>query len=614
MPPSTMRSATTAHCTRSPRYFGMITPRLIGADLVAGAADALQPGGHRRRRLDLDDEVDGAHVDAELEAGRRDDGGQAARLERLLDLRALLARDRAVVGAGDLDDAVAVGGGAVAPAGLARPPTPPWPGWAAGPRAKEAPKGLTPDEPVRPVDVERAPARARGCRSGRSVAISLSRLVSRSAVRRLLLNTMVERCCSTRSTMRSSTAGQIDARGSAPAADPPRTGPVDSPRAAMSSTGTTTCTSMVLAARRLHDDDLARAAEEARDLVDRAHRRRQADPLRGRARAARRAARGVSARWAPRLVPDTACTSSTMTVSTPRSDSRAAEVSTRNSDSGVVMKTSGGTLLKRRRSSAGVSPERMPTAMSGTGRSSRCDGLPDAGQRRAQVALDVDGERLERADVEHAAAVPGLLRDGRRGQPVERPQERRQRLAAAGRRDDEGVAAGGDGVPGALLGGRRRLEGAREPGPRRGGEAVERGHRSILVPAGDAARSAVLAQPRPHVGALRVDLQPLAPRPLDRGAGELRRRSRGPRSGGGTIVWVMATVLALALVGEVGGRALHLAPRSGSGRAGASRRRPCTAASPRARPPLPPRAPAGGRQVRSRRSVSLAPTTDRTTA
>ena len=36
-------------------------------DLVAGAADALQAARHRRRRLDLDDEIDRAHVDAELE-------------------------------------------------------------------------------------------------------------------------------------------------------------------------------------------------------------------------------------------------------------------------------------------------------------------------------------------------------------------------------------------------------------------------------------------------------------------------------------------------------------------------------------------------------------------
>ncbi len=42
------------------------SPRHL-ADAVTGAADALQPAGHRLRRLDLHDQVDGAHVDAELE-------------------------------------------------------------------------------------------------------------------------------------------------------------------------------------------------------------------------------------------------------------------------------------------------------------------------------------------------------------------------------------------------------------------------------------------------------------------------------------------------------------------------------------------------------------------
>ena len=60
------------------------------ADLVAGAADALQAARDRRRGLDLDDEVDGAHVDAELEARGRDDAAQPARLEVVLDDRALL--------------------------------------------------------------------------------------------------------------------------------------------------------------------------------------------------------------------------------------------------------------------------------------------------------------------------------------------------------------------------------------------------------------------------------------------------------------------------------------------------------------------------------------------
>ena len=39
-----------------------------------------------------------------------------------------------------------------------------------------------------------------------------------------------------------------------------------------------------------------------------------------------------------------------------------------------------------------------------TGNALRVRGVGDAGERRAQVALDVDGERLERRDVEDAAA------------------------------------------------------------------------------------------------------------------------------------------------------------------------------------------------------------------
>ena len=47
------------------------------ADLVAGPPDALEPAGDRHRRLDLDDEVDGAHVDAQLErAGGHEPGSR----------------------------------------------------------------------------------------------------------------------------------------------------------------------------------------------------------------------------------------------------------------------------------------------------------------------------------------------------------------------------------------------------------------------------------------------------------------------------------------------------------------------------------------------------------
>ena len=66
-------------------------------DLVAGAADALQAAGDRRRRLDLDDEIDRAHVDAELERRGGDERRQTAGLEQILDLDALRPGDRAVM-------------------------------------------------------------------------------------------------------------------------------------------------------------------------------------------------------------------------------------------------------------------------------------------------------------------------------------------------------------------------------------------------------------------------------------------------------------------------------------------------------------------------------------
>ena len=72
------------------------------AELVSGAADALQAARDRLRALDLDHEVDGAHVDAELEAGGRDEARNPPRLQILLDDHPLLARQRAVVGARDL--------------------------------------------------------------------------------------------------------------------------------------------------------------------------------------------------------------------------------------------------------------------------------------------------------------------------------------------------------------------------------------------------------------------------------------------------------------------------------------------------------------------------------
>ncbi len=69
---------------------------------MAGAADPLEAARDRLRRLDLDHEVDGAHVDPELERRGGDEARDLALLQELLHLDPLLAGERAVVGAGDL--------------------------------------------------------------------------------------------------------------------------------------------------------------------------------------------------------------------------------------------------------------------------------------------------------------------------------------------------------------------------------------------------------------------------------------------------------------------------------------------------------------------------------
>src|SRR6478609_7235886 len=72
------------------------------ANGVTSTPDPLQATGDRLRRLDLDHQVDRAHVDPQLERRRRDQARQLPRLEHLLDDGALLMAQRAVVGTGDL--------------------------------------------------------------------------------------------------------------------------------------------------------------------------------------------------------------------------------------------------------------------------------------------------------------------------------------------------------------------------------------------------------------------------------------------------------------------------------------------------------------------------------
>ena len=149
---------------------------------------------------------------------------------------------------------------------------------------------------------------------------------------------------------------------------------------------------------------------------------------------------------------------------------------------------SGGRRAIWRRSSVGVSPVRLATEMFGHGFAEAFGGEGDAGQRGAQVALDVVGQRLERRDVEDADRA-GSLAGGRRarvrGEAIEGPEEGGQGLATPRRGVDQRVLATGDGLPAAGLGVGGRLEARLEPvtdgwreGRERIGDRGDCGHRA----------------------------------------------------------------------------------------------------------------------------------------
>ena len=85
-----------------------------------------------------------------------------------------------------------------------------------------------------------------------------------------------------------------------------------------------------------------------------------------------------------------------MMVSTSLRVSRALDVSMRNSDSGVVMRMSGGLLSSERRSEAGGVAGPDAHGDQRGGQVQPLGRLRDADQRGAEVAFDVDAERLER--------------------------------------------------------------------------------------------------------------------------------------------------------------------------------------------------------------------------
>ena len=97
--PRSIPPATTAASITSSRWVGRMRPLLCLPDQVAGAAHPLQSLAHPLGRLQLDDQIDRADVDAEFERRRAHQRGQPAALQVALHREPRLAGHAAVVGA-----------------------------------------------------------------------------------------------------------------------------------------------------------------------------------------------------------------------------------------------------------------------------------------------------------------------------------------------------------------------------------------------------------------------------------------------------------------------------------------------------------------------------------
>ena len=100
-------------------------------------------------------------------------------------------------------------------------------------------------------------------------------------------------------------------------------------------------------------------------------------------------------------------------------------------------------------------------------------GQADAGQRRPQVLVDIDGQRPQRRQVQH----PGALRTSRRRlahHPVDRPQERGKRLARPSRSSNQTMPPRRNALPPGNLALSRSSKRRREPRPSRRGKSTQR--------------------------------------------------------------------------------------------------------------------------------------------
>ena len=388
-------------------------PREGDADAVAGAADALQPARDRAGRGDLHDEVDGAHVDAELERRGGDDARQRARLERLLDLAARLARERAVVRARD---------GLLAQLVEAqRQPL----GHAAA--VDEHDRRVVRAHELEQLGVERGPERVRA-------AVVRALHVRQRASARPPSGRRASRCA-----------------GRAPCACPRR-------RCACSRSPPTK--RAISSSGRCVAESATRCGSRSAEVGEALERERQVRAALGR-------------RDGVHLVDDHGLDAGE-DLPRARGEHQVEALGRRDEDVGRRAQHAPALLRRRVARAHGDARSRQVDARRGSGRA-------DARERRAQVALDVVVERLERRDVEHAQALARLGHEA-----VEEPEEGGERLARARRRADEHVLARRDRRPAQRLRRRRRAERALEPAPcmrRETGERVSGGggHRRCTI-------------------------------------------------------------------------------------------------------------------------------------
>ena len=463
------------------------------ADLVSRATHALQSGCGGGRGLHLDHEVDRAHVDAELEAARRDDAAQHARLELLLDDRPLLLGDRAVVRLGE--HRIRSGGRT----GLRHHGR----GWSLS--LSKGGRRQVESDPFA-VDLVQPPGEALGeaARIGehdrRAVLQDLvdDRLFDVRPDGSRHLGVLAER-------VRAEVVRALGAGRSGRLVGAGRRGRgehVLDRHHDLQIEG--------LRGGRRHDLDGLCAAEEPRHLVDRAHGRAEADALHG----------GLGPGCASQLVEPLEADRE-MGAALGRGDRvhlvdddrvHVAQGVAGPAREHEVQRFGRGDEDVRRIHDQPATVRRGRVARAHAHRHGGCrdpeptGGLADADERRAEVALHIDAEGLERRDVEDPGASGALgvllrrraLLRGARGSlvsggafvsgrsfgrstpggalaehPVDRPEEGRQRLARPGRRDDERMPPARDRLPRPRL--RRGGCGERpaEPVLGRGGEAVE---------------------------------------------------------------------------------------------------------------------------------------------